>query len=76
MVGGGAVPLTKELHCARMSKRMDSDAFVFQGGTPGPGGGQMLGQKVVEAVVAERTAALIGEQRFVRFAIAFPQPCP
>ena len=59
-----------------MSKRMDSHALVIQGGTPGPGGGQMLGQEVVEAVVAERTAALIGEQRVVRFATAFPQPCP
>ena len=55
---------------------MDSHALVFQGGTPGPGGGQMLGQEVVEAVVAERTAALIEEQRVVRFATAFPQPCP
>ena len=55
---------------------MDSDAFVLQGGTMGPCGGQMLGQEVFETVMAERTAALIGEEGVARFATAFPQPCP
>ena len=64
----------KKLHGARMAKRMDSDTFLGQGGALGSCGGQMLGQYVGEAVMAERAVTLIGEDGVGRLARAFSQP--
>ena len=59
----------KELHCARMSKRMDSHALVLQGGTPSPCGGQMLGQEVLKTVVADRAGAMLPSTQQTAFAL-------
>ena len=66
----------KKLHGARVSQRMGTDAFLVQRGASSPSSRQVFAQEVVESVMAERTAALIGEDGVARLAAAFLQPRP